>query len=373
MKKTLKLETDLLKVSEPYGILVGDTVRNIDSQCPHYRSVGKVVGVDFDGNITYQVSNQGTTFKPGDHLVKDLTQVMKIFTHTPMPGYGMASNESVIKECVIAKLSVDGKTILAKNRDRGYKAKIELVHELIDGVEVVYLHDKLTDWSEGMNEYGIGIVNASLQVEFDEKEGDLAKQNIDKGKAPKVSHDGLKIRTALSKKRLSETIRSVVNFVGKDMKDVGIKGQTIVSSKKHSFIIEMTSKHLPVIKTIKLEDVLVRTNHGIEYPGTGYTSGVKRASSVSRMDIAKKELEKVKDEKDVLDTLSKQYTKDNFLNPYRRKNKYNMETTSQLMMNLNDLEVHLRWDIDFSEFDGIVDRLPKGHTPKIKIFVSKTD
>ena len=66
----------------------------------------------------------------------------------------------------------------------------------------MYIHDKLTDWSEGLNEYGIGIINASLAVDFDEKEGDLAKQNLDKGKAPKVSHDGLKIRTALSKIKL---------------------------------------------------------------------------------------------------------------------------------------------------------------------------
>lgn len=92
------LETDLLKVSQPYGILVGDTVRNIDPQCTHYRSVGKVVGVDFDGNITYQVTNQGATYKPGDNLVKGLNQIMKIFTHTPRPGAGMFSNESVKKK-----------------------------------------------------------------------------------------------------------------------------------------------------------------------------------------------------------------------------------------------------------------------------------
>ena len=82
---------------------------------------------------------------------------------------------STIDECVIAKLSVGGKSILAKNRDRGYQAQVEVIHELLDGVEVVYLHDKLTDWSEGLNEFGIGIANSSLSVAFDEKEGDLAK------------------------------------------------------------------------------------------------------------------------------------------------------------------------------------------------------
>jgi len=72
-----------------------------------------------------------------------------------------------INECVVVKIPINNKTILAKNRDRGYKAQIEVIHELIDGVEVIYLKDRLTDWSEGMNEFGIGIVNASLTVDFD--------------------------------------------------------------------------------------------------------------------------------------------------------------------------------------------------------------
>jgi hypothetical protein len=133
-----------------------------------------------------------------------------------------------------------------------------------------------------MNEFGVGIVNASLQVDFDEKEGDLAKANLDKGKAPKVSHDGLKIRTALSKKKLSQSIQSVVSFVGEDDKDVGVKGQTIIANSKYAFVVELTSKHLPVIDRINNEMVTVRTNHGIEYPDTGYTKGVKRESSLSR-------------------------------------------------------------------------------------------
>jgi hypothetical protein len=50
-----------------------------------------------------------------------------------------------------------------------------------------------------------------------------------------------------------------------------------------------------------------------------------------------------------------------------------MVTTSQVMYNLDDLEFFLRWDKDFSEYKGIVNRLPKGYEPKIKITVSKTD
>ena len=275
-------------------------------------------------------------------------------------------------ECVVARTIVDGKTILAKNRDRGYDAKIKVIHELLDGVEVVYLHDELTDWSEGLNEFGVGIVNASLTVAFDEKEGAMAKKKLDKGKAPKVSFDGLKIRTALSKRKLVDSIRSIISFVGEDKKDIGIKGHTIVSTPTNGFIIEMTSKDAPVIIRLKQDSTSVRTNHGIAYPNNGYTDGIKRTSSLSRQAIAKDKLKNAKSVTDVLNVLAHQYTKDPFLNPYRRDNKFNMQTTSQVMYNLNDLEFVLRWDEDHSEFLGIINLLPKGYDPKIKIKIQKT-
>ena len=372
MKKTrLKLESDLLGVSKPYEFQVGDFVKNINPTCAHYKSTGDVVFVHQGGDITYKVNNQGATYTPGDQLTKSADQLIKVFTHTAIPAYEQITKS--INECVVAKVNIDGKTILAKNRDRGYKAQIEVIHELINEVEVVYIHDKLTDWSEGLNEYGIGIINASLAVDFDEKEGDLAKQNLDKGKAPKVSHDGLKIRTALSKIKLSEAVQSVISFIGEDEKDVGVKGQTIIANTKFTFVIEMTSKHLPVVDKIKSNEIVVRTNHGVEYPNTGYTKGIKRKSSISRMDIAKQKLSQVKSVDKVLDVLSKQYTKNPFMNPYRRKNKFDMETTSQVMYNLDDLEFHLRWDVDHSEFDKYDNRLPKGYKPKIKVFIGKTD
>ena len=372
-ESVLKLESDLLKVSKPYTFTPGDSVRNIDPECKYYKSTGDVVAVHPNGDITYKINSLGATFTPPDlSVVKAADKLIRTMTRTAIPAYDLTT-ESKLNECVVARVKVDGKTILAKNRDRGYKAQIEVVHELIEGVEVVYLRDKLTDWSEGINEFGIGIINASLQVDFDEKEGDLAKANLDKGKAPKVSHDGLKIRTALSKKKLSQAIQSVVSFVGEDDKDVGVKGQTIIANSKYAFVVELTSKHLPVIDRIDDESVTVRTNHGIEYPDTGYTKGVKRESSLSRMKIAEKELSKVTKPNEVLSTLSKEYTDDKFMNPYRRKNKFNMETTSQVMYNLNDLEFHLKWDVDHSEFNGLVDRLPEGYKSKIKIFISKTD
>jgi hypothetical protein len=79
--KKLKLESDLLGVSKPYEIYVGDRVRNINPTCTHYKSTGEVVYVHDDGDITYKVDNNGATYTPGDELTKTADQLIKIFTH----------------------------------------------------------------------------------------------------------------------------------------------------------------------------------------------------------------------------------------------------------------------------------------------------
>ena len=90
---TLKFESNLLKVSKPYEFQAGDTVRNINPSCTHYKSAGEVVYVHDDGDITYVVNNQGATYTPGDELTKSSDQLMKVFMHTPISGYGSFSND----------------------------------------------------------------------------------------------------------------------------------------------------------------------------------------------------------------------------------------------------------------------------------------
>tara|TARA_R110000765_G_scaffold68552_6_gene132569 strand:- start:7078 stop:7950 length:873 start_codon:yes stop_codon:yes gene_type:complete len=277
-----------------------------------------------------------------------------------------------LEECVIARMNVDGNIILAKNRDRMYAPELEVIHELVNGVEMVYMHDVLTDWSEGMNSNGIGVLNASLSVVFDEKEGDLAKDKVEKGKSGKPSYDGLKIRTALSNLKLSKAMRSIIHFRGEDKRDVGVKGMTIISNPRMSFVIEMTSKHLPVITRVKPEETITRTNHGMSYPDAGYSGGLKRASSNSRMDISKKKLVAIDSTDEVLDTLSKQHVSDKFMNPYRRSNSFDIATSSQLLMDLTNLKFEFRHDAGNSVFKGYINRLPKNYDPKIKVVIENT-
>jgi hypothetical protein len=51
--------------------------------------------------------------------------------------------------CIIVSKEINDKFVLAKNRDRAYKPTLEVVHTLLDGVEVAYLHDITTDWRGG--------------------------------------------------------------------------------------------------------------------------------------------------------------------------------------------------------------------------------
>ena len=238
------------------------------------------------------------------------------------------TNESKdLNECIITHSVLDGKVLLAKNRDRAYTAKVSIVRELIGDVELVYILDKDTDWSEGMNNFGIGIVNSALMVNADEKEKKIAK------KMGKPSEDGLKIRKALGYKKPSEAVQSIVNYTGEDKIDVGVKGHTFIATPKASFAIELTSEH--------------------------------------------KVLGNAKKPNDILDGLSGYWPVDNMRNnPFRNAdmvknpNKTDiLSTTGQIMMNLNDLEFIIRMDQDKSEFFGIDDRTPDHYKPKIKIKV----
>ena len=82
--------------------------------------------------------------------------------------YEEQNKPDLIKECTIAAVRINDGVVLAKNRDRGYKARVEIIHDIVNDVEMVYWRDIDTDWSEGMNEFGIGIVNSSLLVAQDE-------------------------------------------------------------------------------------------------------------------------------------------------------------------------------------------------------------
>jgi len=282
----------------------------------------------------------------------------------------LTEGKALLRECIITHSVLGNKVLLAKNRDRAYDAKVKVVRELIGDIELVYILDDETDWSEGMNSAGIGIINSALMVNADEKEKKIIKH---KGK---VSEDGLKIRKALSYPTIAKSIESLVKFFGKDKLDIGVKGHTFIADPKNSVSIEMTSKHSPTINRMDRSLNHVRTNHGYEYKDSGYTSGANRKSSESRWNIAHAVLTKAKDPLDILDGLSGYYPVNMRDNPYRDKDKVQnatdkdvLSTSSQILLNLTDLEITVRMDEEKSEYLGIIDRTPDWYDPKIKIMV----
>lgn len=263
--------------------------------------------------------------------------------------------------CVIASMYLEGQSILVKNRDRKYKASIKVIHELKDGVEVLYIQDLGTGWSEGLNEYGIGITNATLMVNQDEREGIVVKKRKNT-----VSYDGEKIRKALSLTNIESVINYLTDYANKKPQHNGLKGITFVSNTEIKYVIEGTTKHFPLVVEVPKEELIVRTNHGIYYPGAGYNTGIKKQSSLSRLEIAERELNKVNKVKDVLNVLSNQYVKDNFLNPYRRESEHQIFTTGQILTNLSTLTLQYNSDPIFCEFVGYERLLPEGYDSKLK-------
>jgi hypothetical protein len=285
-----------------------------------------------------------------------------------------------LNECTVAGVRLDDGVVLAKNRDRGYTAEMEMVHEILDDIEIAYWHDIDTDWSEGMNEFGIGIVNSSLMVNDDEKESDKIKAakdekeaNLDKKKNPRHASDGAKIRHALLQKNIRDCIKILISTKGDGSAKVkGVTGQSIVSDGKEIYIIEHSSVDVPIIKKLKDDKkVIVRTNHGIYHKDLGYQSGPKKVSSHSRMKLAKEHLKDAKTDQDVIELMKKKYKKNPFLNPYRTDNKFHMQTVGQIMMNCNKKEITIRLDEKHGEYTGMEKLLPKGYKPKIKIKIEK--
>jgi hypothetical protein len=265
-------------------------------------------------------------------------------------------------ECIIVSKEINDKFILAKNRDRAYKPKLEVVHTLIDGVEVAYLHDITTDWSEGMNQFGIGLVNSALMVGHDEAEKKIVK------KQGKPSKDGARIREVLSKSNIRDAVKV---SVGKNGNNSGVKGHTFISSPKYMISIEQTSKHKPHLTLQNIEHPIVRTNHGHVFSDAGYTDGMNYKSSTIRKISAEKSIDKVTDWNEIAPTMRKQFYKpDSQLNMRRDTNK--MFTSSQTVMNLTDRILQITYFVDKVEvFEGIKTDLPNGYTPKIKIQINK--
>lgn len=264
----------------------------------------------------------------------------------------------VFSECTSVGIKINNDLLLAKNRDRTYNPNIKIVREMINDIEVVYMYDIDTDYSEGMNEHGIGIVNTTLQGKEDEKAIKMTHKH------KKLSADGHKIRTALGYKKLDDVIKSL------DLFDRGLGGHTTIAHKNGFVSIEKVRKGKPKINHLSKNDVIVRTNHGISYPDQGYQMGTDRESSVSRAYYANLEAKQAKNAESLLSHMRQHHGLPGYLEPYRTN--YKVWTSSQILLNLSKLEMIFVID-ENTKFIGIEDRLPSNKKPKIKLKIFKLD
>jgi hypothetical protein len=277
--------------------------------------------------------------------------------------------------CVILYTTLNGKTILAKNRDRTYKPKIQIIHEIVNGLELVYFKDLETNWMEGLNEKGCAMVNSSLYNPHTvsvrsrvRKDPDYLKHHLTKGN---VFHN------LLCEKE------SVEKLLKQDRYFKMIEGHTLLVAEGKCYQIEETEKEFSIKQNHKNNIVL--SNDG-EATDSGYTKGKKGVSSFLRQKIVEEELKKVKNEDQLLTVMNKNYSNiDPRFHPYRSKHltqKYNptltgkhmkfVRTTSQLLLNITDLEFVYYNDASNEKNVTFINKLPKSYTPKIKVTIHET-
>lgn len=263
--------------------------------------------------------------------------------------------------CVIIYYKHANNNILIKNRDTRHIPQIEIIHEIINNVEVVYIHDLKTAWTEGLNEYGFAIINSSLNSKSD-------KIIKDSNHNDKIKSQN-KYLNAISKCSINKFQDSIINQ--SYYNDIALQGHTIYGTPYFCVHLESYTDREPIIKLLNVSSVF--TNHEINIKNSKSYKYERKKSSILRKQIIEKELNLNKDNinsySDLLNLLNNNYDNiDTTYHPYRCNDIY---TTSQLLMDLNNKVFIFNYDINKCVYMGIVDRLPTNYQPKIKININE--
>lgn len=266
--------------------------------------------------------------------------------------------------CIIAVGEFGGVKCLFKNRDRNYTPEIRVYHTLLDGVEVLYMKDETTGWCEGLNEFGIGIVNAALAVQEDEKQGKASKG---KGKGDITTlntlRDGKRVLKALESRNLEQAVGVLQSHLG------GLKGHTLVADENTTYSLEATWRgHDYHVRRLPNGRRHVRTNHGQFYPDAGYTEkdGDNYLSSLARRDQAMRTLREIDSVDGIAPSIYGRRRPDRTDPLNMVKMTDGMRTTSQMVLDLPNMTMHLYLVPGQVGYLGYKRDLPKGHKPKIK-------
>jgi cation transport regulator ChaC len=254
--------------------------------------------------------------------------------------------------CVVAVTEIEGETAMLKVRDRNYVPRIKVIREMQNGTEIAHLFDTWTGWSEGVNEYGIGVVSSALMVVQDEGE---------KKEPTGRSRNGKRIRQILGATDMDEAIEYAMSAL--------VSGCTFISDGKRSVLVEYEPKtsDAPVLKTLKNGKNTVRTNHGVFLSGAGYTSGEDLKSSKTRKRTTEKALKDVTSIDDLAPAIARTRAKDRAhpFNPVRATD--NMSTSTQIVTLPAQKELRIYLIPDEVDFVGVDNQLPKGRKPRVSV------
>lgn len=231
--------------------------------------------------------------------------------------------------------------VAVKNRDRNYIPEISFKKKTSKGVEILYFWDDITQYCEGFNSAGVGILSASLMVKDDEQE-------IEK-RTKEPSKDGKKIKKALTYPNVKAVAMSLIKQK--------LLGNTLIFDQYNMYLLEGSwlpgeyddRKYDYKIKEIPKDQTIVRTNHGVWLDWAGYQRGedkkqtLSRISSESRLLIANDVVNKSNDPEDIIDGLTLNYTSNGQLNPLRTTTeKKKMRTTAQIMIIPKEKTMYVR-------------------------------
>ncbi len=251
---------------------------------------------------------------------------------------------------IAAKFFPEKGWVLVKNRDRAYKPKIRLRKSFRKGVERLYAWDDFTKYSEGINEFGVAIISCDITTKDDDLEG--AKQAREDTEVQKeirrfYSPIGLRIRKALFEKTIYDVCNKLV--------ELEVIGNTLIADRRTCFLLEGAyikseegEEYVYKIKEVPTSKVVVRTNHGILLPWTGYSlenpeEKEDRLSSEARFAKALELVKAAKDPDQLLDACSDKSNEDPQMNPLRMDdNKNVMRTTGQIIVVPKDMTLYYR-------------------------------
>lgn len=247
---------------------------------------------------------------------------------------------------IVAKYFPETGWVAVKNRDRNYIPEISFKKLESKGTEVTYFWDDITQYCEGINSAGVGILSASLMVLDDEKE-------IEK-RSREPSKDGMRIKAAL---RLRDPRAAAMYLIKK-----GLTGNTVIFDAETMILVESAdgdNGYEYRARVIPHDELVVRTNHGVWLPWAGYqrqegdtAESASRVSSESRRLIATYVAETAKNPMELIDGLCRDYVGNPQLNVFRETDDgKKMRTTAQILiipreetMYVRPVQSHMTYD-----------------------------